>query len=98
MTGLTPRTTLPTMNRGLIALFPNEVARCAASQYLKFGQHDVPWSEPELVRITLNRTLRKGSRKWLRIFLECYFPAAVRALVKLRLVEPRDDNRCDRLP
>jgi glutathione synthase/RimK-type ligase-like ATP-grasp enzyme len=97
MTGLSPRAKSPITKRGLIALFPNEVARCPASQYLKFGQHDVPWSEPELVRITLNRTLRTGSRKWARALLEQHLPAVVRTLVKLRLIDPRSDNRCDQL-
>jgi glutathione synthase/RimK-type ligase-like ATP-grasp enzyme len=92
MTGLSPRTPSPTMKRGLIVLFPNEVARCPASQYLKFDQHDVPWSEPELVRITLNRTLRTGFRMWVRAFLERHLPAAVRTLVKLRLIVPRSGD------
>jgi hypothetical protein len=88
MTGLRPRSTTLTINRGLIALFPNEIVRCPSSEHLQFGQHDVPWREPELVRSTLNKALRTGVRKRVRTFLERYLPTAVGALVKLGLVDP----------
>jgi hypothetical protein len=34
----------------VIALFPNEWQNNPASEFLRIGYHDVPWSEPELVR------------------------------------------------
>jgi ATP-grasp domain len=95
MTGLCPRSAPQTINRGLIALFPNEIVRCSSSEYLELGHHDVPWREPELVRNTLNRALRTRIPARLRMFLEHYFPAAVGVLVKLRMVDPRRDIRCD---
>ncbi len=72
-----------------VALFPNEVVRCSTSDYLKNGHHDVPWSEPELVLDVLNRALQvKGWTKVRRV-LERYFPAAIKGLLKLRLIQPR---------
>ncbi|MES2393705.1 MAG: hypothetical protein V4555_18855 [Acidobacteriota bacterium] len=38
---------------GLIALFPQEVKRDAASHWLREGYHDVPWGQERLVRAVL---------------------------------------------
>jgi len=43
-----------------IALFPQEWVRDPASAFLRSGYHDVPWEEPELVRVCL-RSRRKRS-------------------------------------
>jgi glutathione synthase/RimK-type ligase-like ATP-grasp enzyme len=92
LTGACPRSTSVTFGRGLIALFPNEIVRRASSEHLQFGQHDVPWEEPQLVRAALNKALGLGIRQRIRLLLEDYLPAVVNALVKLRLVDPRRDN------
>jgi len=42
-----------------IALFPQEWLRDRDSMLLQTGYHDVPWEEPELIRICL-----RGRRKW----------------------------------
>jgi len=38
-----------------IALFPQEWVRNPASAFLRSGYHDVPWEEPELVRVCIRR-------------------------------------------
>src|SRR5262249_26718055 len=86
LTGASPRSVPVTFSRGLIALFPNEIVRCASSEHIRPGRHDVPWEEPELVRTTLNKALGVGIREWTRRLLERRLPTAVAALVKLRLI------------
>ena len=95
MTGRWPRSTPPTIDRGLIALFPDEIVRCPSSEHLQFGQHDVPWREPELVCSTLDMALRTGVRKRVRTFLERHLPTAVGAFIKLGLIDPPHESRCD---
>jgi glutathione synthase/RimK-type ligase-like ATP-grasp enzyme len=92
MTGLRPLSRLAPINRGLIALFPNEIVRSPASEYLQSCQHDVPWNEPELVRNVIDQALRTGIPRRVRTFLELYLPAVVGALVRLGLVDPRREN------
>ena len=95
MTGRWPRSTPATIDRGLIALFPDEIVRCPSSEHLQFGQHDVPWREPELVCSTLDMALRTGVRKRVRTFLERHLPTAVGAFIKLGLIDPPHESRCD---
>jgi carbamoylphosphate synthase large subunit len=39
----------------VIALFPAEWNRNPESAFLKTGFHDVPWTEPELIRVCVNK-------------------------------------------
>jgi glutathione synthase/RimK-type ligase-like ATP-grasp enzyme len=93
-TGRCPPSASFTNTRGLIALFPNELIRCSSSDYLQTAQHDVPWGQPEFVRNVLNRALRTGVRKRVRMFLERRFPTALGVLVKLRLVDLPRNSGC----
>jgi glutathione synthase/RimK-type ligase-like ATP-grasp enzyme len=88
-TGVQPLSRARAVNRGPIALFPNEGHRSASSEYLLFGQHDVPWQEPEVVLAVLNQTLQTRVYKRVRMVLERYFPAVVSGLIKLGLADPR---------
>jgi carbamoylphosphate synthase large subunit len=45
-----------------IALFPQEWLRNPASEYLSTAYHDVPWSEPKLMRACLRRPRNWGAR------------------------------------
>jgi hypothetical protein len=92
MTGLRPLSRLAPINGGLIALFPNEIVRSPSSEHLQSCEHDVPWNEPDVVRSVLDRALRTGIWRRVRTFLERYLPAAIGALVRLRLADPRRDN------
>jgi len=74
------------INRDLIALFPNEIIRSPCSTYLLSGQHDVPWEEPELVRDTLDRMRRTQIRKQVRRLVEHYLPGLVDGLVRIGLL------------
>jgi hypothetical protein len=85
-----PRSSLPPIDRDLIALFPNEIARSPSSPYLLSCQHDVPWEEPELVRGVLNQMRRTQLRKKARGFVEYYLPAVVDGLVKVGLLGASD--------
>jgi hypothetical protein len=88
MTGRQPLSRLPTINRDLIALFPNEIVRSPSSEYLQSCQHDVPWNEVELVQHVFNEALRTGIRKRVRTFLERY-PTVVGTLVKFGIMAAR---------
>jgi len=92
MTGLRPLSRLAPINRGLIALFPNEIVRSPSSEHLQSCPHDVPWNEPDIVRSALDRALRTGIWRRVRTFLERYLPTAIGALVRLGLADPRRDN------
>jgi glutathione synthase/RimK-type ligase-like ATP-grasp enzyme len=87
MTGLRPPSKLAPINRGLIALFPDEIVRSPSSKYLQSCQHDVPWNEPEVVSSVLNHALRTGILRRARTCLERYVPALVGALVRLGLAD-----------
>jgi len=81
-----PRPRPASINRDLIALFPNEISRSPSSTYLQSCQHDVPWEEPELVRSVLNQIRRTHIRKQARRFAEYYLPAVVGGLVRVGLL------------
>ena len=87
MTGLRPPSKLAPINRGLIALFPDEIVRSPSSKYLQSCQHDVPWNEPEGVSSVLNHALRTGILRRARTCLERYVPALVGAFVRLGLAD-----------
>ena len=92
MTGLRPPSKLAPINRGLIALFPDEIVRSPSSEYLQSCQHDVPWNEPEVVSSVLNQALQTGILRRVRTFLERYFPTLVGALIRFGLANPRGDT------
>ena len=92
MTGIPSLSILAPINCGLIALFPNEIVRSPFSEHLQFCQHDVPWNEPEVVRVVLDQALRTGILKRVRRFLGSYFPPIMSTLISLRLADPRRDN------
>jgi len=74
------------INDDLIALFPNEIIRSPASRYLPSCRHDVPWEEPELVRMVLNQVRRTQIRRRARRYLEYYLPAIVAGFVRIGLL------------
>lgn len=61
-----------------IAFFPQEWLRNPGSAFLRSGYHDVPWDEPELVRICLRRPRRWSTYfsqgKWSQVFTEARLP------------------------
>jgi predicted ATP-grasp superfamily ATP-dependent carboligase len=92
MQGQPPRSRPAPINRDLIALFPNEIARSPSSSYLLSCQHDVPWEEPELVRIVLNQVRRTQIRRRARRFVEYYLPAVVSGFVRIGILGARTTN------
>jgi len=52
----------PVTEKDIIALFPQEWIRDAASPYLRSAYHDVPWEAPELVRACTRRY--RQQRAW----------------------------------
>jgi hypothetical protein len=46
----------------VIALFPNEWESNPESEFLRTAYHDVPWSEPELVRVLMKKKSRAAKR------------------------------------
>lgn len=84
-----PRPRPVSIDRELIALFPNEIIRSPSSSYLLSCQHDVPWEEPELVRGVLSQMRRAQIRKQARTFAEYYLPAVVSGLVRIGLLGAR---------
>jgi len=52
-----------------IALFPQEWIRNPASAFLKSGYHDVPWEEPDLIRVCIrrrgNQTAQYLQQRWI---------------------------------
>jgi hypothetical protein len=61
-----------------IAFFPQEWLRNPESAFLRSGYHDVPWEEPELVRVCLrkqrNWRARFSQGRWSEAFLEVRLP------------------------
>jgi len=49
-------------DRDMVALFPQEWMRDAASPFILSAYHDVPWEEPGLVEACLRHALKQGSR------------------------------------
>jgi len=64
------RETLPVTDNGTIALFPQELQRDPASEYLFSAYHDIPTEEPRLVRACMERLPQNRfwapTQKWLR--------------------------------
>jgi glutathione synthase/RimK-type ligase-like ATP-grasp enzyme len=89
MTNQLPRPRPASINRDLIALFPNEIIRAPSSSYFLSCQHDVPWEEPELVRGVLNQIRRMQIRRQARRFAERHLPAVVSGLVRIGLLGAR---------
>jgi len=87
--GQPPRARPASINRDLIALFPNEIIRSPSSSYLLSCQHDVPWDEPELVRGVLNQVRRAQIRQRARVFAEHHLPSVMDALVRIGLLGAR---------
>ena len=61
-----------------IAFFPQEWLRNPGSAFLRSGYHDVPWEEPELVRVCLRKqrswSARFSQRGWSQAFSEAKLP------------------------
>ena len=55
VTGNTPQPAPAVTQSDVIALFPAEWNRNPESAFLKTGFHDVPWAEPELIRVCVNK-------------------------------------------
>jgi predicted ATP-grasp superfamily ATP-dependent carboligase len=53
----------------IVALFPKEWLRDPDSPYLQDGYHDVPWDQPELVRIYTEKPSGYGVRKLVQRYL-----------------------------
>jgi len=55
-----------------IALFPQEWLRNPASPFLQTGYHDVPWEEPDLIRVSVrrrsNQNVWNSQEKWMQAF------------------------------
>jgi hypothetical protein len=55
-----------------IALFPQEWIRNPESPFLQTGYHDVPWEEPDLIRVSLSRRWKRNvwysQEKWMQAF------------------------------
>lgn len=70
--------TLKVTDNDTIAFFPNELVRNPASSFLQSGFHDVPWQEPDLVRVSLQKQRRWKAGfargKWSEIFSEVKIP------------------------
>ncbi|MHB8617580.1 MAG: ATP-binding protein [Candidatus Acidiferrales bacterium] len=61
-----------------IALFPHECMKNPASAFLRLGYHDVPWEEPELVRLCVQTHQKQAAsypqQKWIQDFSVDRFP------------------------
>lgn len=55
LTGIAPRTLPANIAHEVIALFPGELYRDPASAHLTSDYHDIPWSEPQLIRDTMDK-------------------------------------------
>jgi len=55
-----------------IALFPQEWLRNPASPFLQTGYHDVPWEEPDLIRVSVRRRSKQNvwnsQENWMQAF------------------------------
>lgn len=72
VTGGAVRESAKSTNNETIALFPQEWGRNPSSRYLTSAYHDVPWQEPELIRLCVRKRRRwvawYSQRKWLQSF------------------------------
>ena len=50
----------------VVAFFPNEWETDPASDFLRFAYHDVPWSEPDLVRMLMKKNRSRPWSGWVR--------------------------------
>jgi hypothetical protein len=61
-----------------IALFPQEWIRNPASTYLRTSFHDIPWQEPELIRVCVHKRWSGEAwysrRKWAEFFFGTQLP------------------------
>src|SRR6266403_4240447 len=61
-----------------IAFFPQEWLRNPGSAFLRSGYHDVPWEEPELVRVCLRKqrswSARFSQQRWIETLLRARRP------------------------
>lgn len=55
LTGRPPTTPVTNIHHDVIAMFPGEWRRDAASPYLYSAYHDIPWDEPELILECIGR-------------------------------------------
>jgi hypothetical protein len=53
----------PRTESDIVVFFPDTWRRDPSNQFLRSGYHDVPWEEPELVRVLMKRELR--DRYWI---------------------------------
>jgi hypothetical protein len=68
LTGRTPAPSLAVTENDVVALFPQEWLRDPASPYLRSGYHDVPWDQPELLRLCVRKPGGRRLRKWVQRF------------------------------
>jgi hypothetical protein len=72
------RETTKLTDNDTVAFFPQEWLRNPESAFLRSGYHDVPWEEPELVRLCLkkrhNWRARFSQRVWNQAFSEAKLP------------------------
>jgi hypothetical protein len=68
LTGATPQPSPTVTENDVIALFPQEWLRDPASPYLRTGYHDVPWDQPELLRLCVRKPGGRRMRKWTQRF------------------------------
>lgn len=70
--------TIKITDKATIAFFPQELLRNLGSAFLRSGYHDVPWEEPELVRMCLRKkrswSARFAQGKWIQAFSEVRVP------------------------
>ena len=62
VSGETPRPAPKVTEKDTVVLFPGEWTRNPESTYLRSAYHDVPWEEPGLVRIGLERNKNRSHR------------------------------------
>ncbi len=61
----TPVQPAPTVTeKDIFCLFPQEWMRDPNSSFLQSGYHDVPWDEPELLRMCVERSRKQKSAAW----------------------------------
>jgi glutathione synthase/RimK-type ligase-like ATP-grasp enzyme len=78
MSGLPPLPLPASANHDVIALFPAEIMRSSSSEYIRSSQHDVPWSEPHLVKCVLDQALRTRFSTRVRALIERCLPQAAK--------------------
>jgi len=78
VTGEVIRTAPKLTENDTIALFPQEWIRNPASAFLRSGYHDVPWEEPDLIRVCIrrrgNQTAWYLQQKWIESLLRVRRP------------------------